>query len=256
MILKSILILLLIIGFYIAIHYNIEKFNNPNYNNTNELSTNFSKFRSCIPYDIKYKNDKSNFYDYGNDELNEKFKKIFKINYQKQIKYIEGNEWSNWISTKPPNNSYEYIIKDFKNILNNNSELKINDNKYEIINHKFNRYKYNLNDNSSNLFDIDIIIHLPNRPLAKHLKLLVISNYTLHINYLLIKVIGVINEYDLLNDINDEIVEENSINKYMEFIPEQKIVYDLNSYIYDPVDKLTNSAIEFNIYNKLFKDLK
>ena len=62
---------------------------------------------------------------------------------------------------------------------------------------------------------------------------------------------------NLLNDINEqEIIEENSINRYMEFIPEQKVVYDLNSFIYDPVDKLTNSAIEYNIYNNLLKELK
>ncbi len=146
MILKILFILLLILAFYFAIYYNIEKFNNPNYNNTNELSTNFSKFRSCLPYDIVYKNQESSFYDYGNDELNEKFKKVFKINYKKDIKFIEGYEWSNWISTKPPNNSYELIINNFRGILNNKDFL-VNNDKYEIISHKFNRYKYNLNDN-------------------------------------------------------------------------------------------------------------
>ena len=136
-------ILLLILAFYFAIYYNIEKFNNPNYNNTNELSTNFSKFRSCLPYDITYKNDKSNFYDFGNDELNEKFKKVLKINYQKEIKFIEGYEWSNWISTKPPNSSYQFIINNFRGILNN-KEFSVNNQHYEIKSHKFNRYKYNL----------------------------------------------------------------------------------------------------------------
>lgn len=255
MILKILFVLLLIIAFYFAIYYNIEKFNN--YKNTNELSTDFNKFHSCLPYDIRLKNDKSKLYDYGNDELNEKFKKIFKINYQKQIALIEGNDWSNWITTKPPNNSYKYIINNFKNVLNKNPELELNGYRYQIISDKLNRYKYNLNDNSINLFDIDIIIHLSNRPLAKHLKIIAIVNYNLNIDYTLIKVIGVINEYNLLNDINEqEIIEENSINRYMEFIPEQKVVYDLNSFIYDPVDKLTNSAIEYNIYNNLLKELK
>jgi hypothetical protein len=44
-------------------------------------------------------------------------------------------------------------------------------------------------------------------------------------------------------------------SEYMEYIPEKIIKYDLNEFIYDPVDKLTETAIQSQLYNNLLKDL-
>jgi hypothetical protein len=41
----------------------------------------------------------------------------------------------------------------------------------------------------------------------------------------------------------------------MEYIPDKIVNYNLNEFIYDPVDKLTNTAIQSTLYNKLLKDL-
>jgi hypothetical protein len=64
------------------------------------------------------------------------------------------------------------------------------------------------------------------------------------------KVVGVINECDLKNDY--EIYDKKD---YQEFNPEFKYKYDMNSFIYDTNDKLVKSEIEYNLYNKLLKEI-
>jgi len=44
-------------------------------------------------------------------------------------------------------------------------------------------------------------------------------------------------------------------DNYHEFEPEFKYKYDMNSFIYDTNEKLVHSAIEYNLYNKLLKEL-
>ena len=78
MILKLILMLFLIIIFYLILFKEIEKFSTKNYINTNEIPENYNKIYSQLPYDIKIKNDISKYYDYGNDEMNDKFNQVFK----------------------------------------------------------------------------------------------------------------------------------------------------------------------------------
>jgi hypothetical protein len=64
------------------------------------------------------------------------------------------------------------------------------------------------------------------------------------------KVIGVLNECDL----NDDIKSYNK-NNYKEFNPIVKYKYDMNSFIYDTNEKLVHSEIEYNLYNKILKEL-
>jgi hypothetical protein len=64
------------------------------------------------------------------------------------------------------------------------------------------------------------------------------------------KVIGVINECNI-TDNYDTLDKDN----YHEFEPEFKYKYDMNSFIYDTNEKLVHSAIEYNLYNKLLKEL-
>jgi len=127
------------------------------------------------------------------------------------------------------------------------------------------------------------IIYRPHRPTGKHIKIICVTSQGMPVEYLLVKVIGVITqkdiyEYNTKDNYNSYEPNKNyfhysssrenenllytpaidvNINdgEYMEYIPEKIIAYDLKDFIYDPVDKLTHSAIQFNLYNKLLKDL-
>lgn len=254
MILKLLIIFFLIITFIYIVSLSLEKFSNKNYTNTELIPTEYNEIYSSIPYDICLKNMNSSYYDYGNDELNEKFIKVFNINNKNLIEMIEGNEWKNdWINIKNDTNINNYsskIISSFKNKLNNKT-FKINNSPdYTIIKENVIRYKTCINDIKKLLIDIDIIIYRPNRPLAKHIKILAISN-SIYVNFLFVKVIGVIKECDLTNDLQSS----NDIIPYTEFIPNKKIIYDMNSFIFDTNDRLVNSAVEYQLYKKLLKEL-
>jgi len=260
-IIKIIIIIFIIIGFFIVIRKQIENFNNNTYINSNKYNTNFNKIYSCLPYDIKVKNENSLMYDYGNDELNDKFSIIFNLNNpEKQIKYIEGFKWSNW---KNPddlsylsslNTYYKRIINEFEINLNNEL-LKLtnfkNDNNFKIIDKSLNKYKKCLNNGNIYMLDIDLIIHRNNKPLGRHIKIIGICS-PLKTEFIFCKVIGVINENDLFKD---KVISASLNNNYTEFIPERVILYDNNSFIYDLDERRANAQVNYNIYNKLLKDL-
>jgi hypothetical protein len=254
MILKLIIIIILIIGLFYVLSISLEKFSNKNFTNNNIIPIEYNQIYSSIPYDIKIKNENSSYYDYGNDELNEKFIKVFDINQKNLIKMVEGIEWTDWM-----NNIEETVIskissrliKEFEKKINNNL-FKIKDNpNYKIIKHHINRYKTSIHDNKTILLDLDIIIHRPNRPLARHLKILAVFKNN-NIYFLMIKVIGVIKECDLYNQLETS----NDILPYTEFIPNRKIIYDMNSFIFDTNDKLVNSEIEYQLYQNILKDFR
>ena len=94
---KILIIILILLIFYYIININIETFATKQYTNINEYSWERNNINSSLPYDIILQNNKNLYYDYGNDELDEKFNKIFNINNEKIIKTIEGMEWSKWI---------------------------------------------------------------------------------------------------------------------------------------------------------------
>jgi hypothetical protein len=108
MILKLIIIIILIIGLFYFLYVSLEKFSNKNFTNTNNIPIEYNQIYSSIPYNIKIKNENSLYYDYGYDELNEKFIKIFNINHKNLIKMIEGIEWTDW-----KNINDEYIISKY-----------------------------------------------------------------------------------------------------------------------------------------------
>lgn len=255
MILKLLLIIFLIFGLFYLLFVSLEKFSNKNFTNSEEIPIEYNQIYSSIPYDITLKNEKSSYYDYGNDELNEKFIKEFNINQENLIKMIEGIEWREWtnnIEDNIINKYYKRVMKEFEKKINNKI-FRINDynSKYKIINNKLIRYKTSIDNNKIILLDIDVIIHRNNKPLARHIKIIAVSN-SIYVNFLMIKVIGVIKECDLttqLKSIND-------IKNYTEYIPEKQILYDKNSFIFDTNDKLVNSEIEYQLYQKIFKELK
>jgi len=261
MIINIIIITIVIIIFFIVINYQVEHFtnNDTNYINPNSLPANYNQIYSTLPYDIKAKNDGMNIYDYGNDELDEKFISIFDINLPKQINVIEGIEWSKWMIIDEINyftnlhNYYNNIIQIFNDKLKH-EDLKLpnDNNNFKIIKHNLMRYKTANNNNIINLLDVELLIYRIKKPLARHIKVIAVCNGNFT-SFLLVKIIGVVNENILYGN---EIKSFNEIdNCYNEFIPERIIDYDLNSYVYDTEDKILNSEISNNLYNKLLKDL-
>jgi hypothetical protein len=255
---KILIIILILLIFYYIININIETFATKQYKNTNEYSWERNNIKSSLPYDIIIKNNKNLYYDYGNDELDEKFNKIFYIDNEKIIKTIEGMQWSKWISASTSKNKKildnyfnkfllyfnEIITSEYFDLPNDN-----NNDKYNIKEYILRRYK-STNNGETLLLDIELLIYRKNKPLARHIKILVITN-GIYNNVIMAKVIGVINEcnltkkYDTLDDKPN----------YQKFEPEFKYKYDMNSFIYDTNDKLVNSEIEYNLYNKLLKEL-
>ena len=258
MLIKLLFIIIIIILFLFIITKQIEYFTDKNYINTNIIPPDYNKIYSSLPYDIIVKNENMKIYDYGNDELNEKFIDIFNINENSQINFIEGINWSKWINI---NNItylsllsiyYNNTINYFNEKLNDNSlKLPNNNDNFFIINKSLNRYKKDINNENIYLLDIDVIIYRKNKPLARHIKILSVCNNT-STNFLLVKIIGVINENSLYNN---NIKSANENYNLAEYIPEKNINYDLNSYIYDNDDKINNSQISLSLYNKLLKDL-
>jgi hypothetical protein len=252
---KILIILLIILIFYYVININIETFATKQYTNTNEYSWERNNIKSSLPYDIILKNNKNTYYDYGNDELDEKFNKIFNIDNDKIIKTIEGIEWSKWILASTSKNKYildnyfnKFLIY-FKMIITSEYfDLPNDDRKYIIKEQILKRYK-STNDDNTLLLDIELLIYRNNKPLARHLKILVITN-GIYNNVIMAKVIGVINECSLSKEY--ETLDE---KKKKKFEPEFKYKYDMNSFIYDTNEKLVHSAIEYNLYNKLLKEL-
>jgi hypothetical protein len=249
---KIIIIIIILFLFYYIINANIETFVSKNYTNINEYPEDRFKIKSQLPYDIVLKNNNSNFYDYGNDELEEKFIKYFNINNVKIIQIIEGIEWSNkW--NKPINNSkyYNNFLKYFKKCLASSTfDLPNESNKLEIIKSSFVRYKTNKTNPEVILLDIELLIYRKNKPLARHIKIITITN-NIYFNVIFAKVIGVVNQQSLETDIKSFDEDDN----YEIYEPTYKYKYDMNSFIFDTDDKLVHSEIEYKLYNKLLKDL-
>ena len=263
MIIKVIIITIVIIIFFIVLNYQIKEHftdidTNANYSNPNSLPANYNQIYSTLPYDIVAKNDNMNIYDYGNDELNEKFITIFDINLPKQINLIEGIEWSKWTNVDDVNyfsnlhNYYNNTIQLLNDKLQH-EDLKLpnDNNNFKVIKHTLNKYKTAINNKNIILLDIDVLIYRIKKPLARHIKVISVNNggYT---SFLLVKIIGVVNENVIYSN---ELKSINEINNYSEFIPERIINYDLNSYVYDTDDKILHSEISNNLYNKILKDL-
>jgi hypothetical protein len=247
---KILIIILLIIIFYLIINVNIECFTDKkNYTNTNEYPMS-RLIKSKLPYDLVVLNNKNNLYDFGNDEIEGKLSELLNITNDKIIKNIDGIEWGDWINSSDLKLFYNQILLYLKNVFNHPIfTLPYDKNKFKIIKHSLVRYKVSKTDSGILLLDIDVLIYRKNKPLARHIKFLVRSNGVKHI-VVMAKVIGVLNECDL----NDDIKSYNK-NNYKEFNPIVKYKYDMNSFIYDTNEKLVHSEIEYNLYNKILKEL-
>jgi hypothetical protein len=206
--------------------------------------------KSKLPYDLVVVNNQNNLYDFGNDEIEGKLSELLNITNDKIIKNIDGIEWGNWIYDNNMKLFYNNILIYLKNIFNHPIfKLPNDNNNLNIIKQSLIRYKKSTTDSGIFLLEIDVLIYRKNKPLARHIKFLVRSNGVKHI-IVMAKVVGVLNECDL----NDDIKSYDK-NNYKEFIPDVKYKYDMNSFIYDTNEKLVHSEIEYNLYNKILKEL-
>lgn len=258
-VIKLLIVIIIIIGFFLVVTTQIENFTDTKkIVNDYSITPDYYKINSSLPYDITVKNENLLIYDFGNDELNSKFNVIFDIQLDKQINLIEGIEWNNWTSVDDINylsligTYYNNTIVHFKNKMKEDClKLPNNNEIFNVVKNTLNRYKIAKNNSNICMLDIDIVIYRNKKPLARHLKIIVVCNNNFT-TFLLVKVIGVIKECDIIEDT----IKGSVIDNYSEFIPEREIIYNQDDYIYDFNEKRENSQISFNLYNKLLKDLK
>lgn len=256
---KLILIIIIIIIFYLFFNRNIEKFFIDNYRNINTYPWDRDNIYSSLPIDIKSKYESTYFYEFSNNEFEKKLNEIFKkCDINDIITILDGNTWSNWINPKESN--YKSKILDYYNKIydyinyeiNNSDLLKLpnnSKNKINIIKDKLIQYKFNKNNKEYLLFDIELLLHRINKPLGKHIKMIVVSN-NIDIYVIYSKIIGIVNENNI---ITDNIKEYDDNFKYNEFLPDKNTKNNLNSYIYLHDENLLNSEINKNIYDKLLE---
>ncbi len=247
---KFLIIILLMIIFYLIINVNIECFTDgKNYTNTNEYPMS-RLIKSKLPYDLVFVNNKNSLYDFGNEEIEQKLSELLNITNDKIIKNIDGIDWGNWIYNNNMKLCYNNILIYLKHAFEHPIfKLPNDNNNFKIIKHSLVRHKKSNTDSGILLLEIDVLIYRNNKPLARHIKFLVRSNGVKHI-IVMAKVVGVLNECDL----NDDIKSYDK-NNYKEFVPDVKYKYDMNSFIFDTNEKLVHSEIEYNLYNKILKEL-
>jgi len=258
MLIKIILIIVLLLLFYYVLTVNIEKFVSTNYTNTNEYSWERNNINSKLPYNIIMKNNNDVYYDIGNDELDEKLKTAFQIDSNKIIKIIEGKNWSKWINAKNSSNKrglneyFNNFMKYFKMIIKMPIFDLPNDNKnrFKVKEVVLLRYKSNKENPKELLLDIELVISRNKKPLSKHIKILTITDNNYN-KVIMANVIGVINEFELTKTYGSI----DDVKNYQEFKPQFTYKYDLNNFIIDTNDKLLHSELEYNLYNKILKDL-
>ena len=285
-----ILIFNIIIYQYLSINNNIEKFNQDTgdinyenkfkykpynirlmYENTGEYPWNRHTINSSIPYDVNIKKEAVNvyYYEFDNKTFNNKLKEIFKSNCEELIIAVEGSEWNKWENPKTikDNNeknklkSYYDKIFDFA-VKRLNSEImnlpgEDKKQKIQIVHDIMLRYRKHKSYPLYYMFDIDMILYRAGKFQGKHIKLVVITN-GIHINVILVKIIGVVSEdtiviypytsYDKLN-----------ITDYQQFIPlkygtVENDTKNSSENTFNISDKYMNSEIESIMYKKLLEE--
>lgn len=256
-----------------------------NYRNTGLYPWDRHFIYNSLPNDITMKYDTAYYYEFGNDEYELRLRNIFNNDCKKLIVAVEGTNWSPWMnprciissSENSCNNGIskdlivEYYNKVFtfiSNKINDSNSLMLPDDllsgkkvKIQIVHDILKRYRFNINQKDYMMIDIEMILYRENKQHGKHVKFYVITN-GIDINIIVVKILGLVAEEQiamhpvLAKDAYDDLNKDFSI-----FIPEGfkenkiKLEYDKNTTnyneIYEGTEKLTDSLLEEQLYNKL-----
>jgi len=286
LIIKIITIILIVIIFYIVVKNNIitsvveDNFIDYNnefkympantrimYENTGELPWNRHRISSSIPYDVKVKDEanKAYYYEFDNKTYNNKLKEVFQSNCEELIIASEGTSWSKWINPKTLNDEYtinkilRYYDKIFNFIntkLNQNSEMMLpGDNKsIQIVHDILLRYRYNIDNTSYFMFDIEMIFYREGKLQGKHVKIVAVTNGET-VNVILITIIGVVSEDHIVLYPFTGLDSMNNVD-FSAFVPTKNVTVDEDTKnskenVFNINDKYLNSEIETVLYKKL-----
>lgn len=294
-ILKIVILILILCIFYVLTIKCIENFADQdnyykayntrlNYRNTGENPWDRHFIYNSLPNDVIIKYDNAYYYEYGNDEYEQKLRKIFNNDCKKLIVAVEGTKWSNWINPRcvisSTDNScetkitkdliieyYNKIFTYISNKINDSDKLILPDDlltnkkvKIQIVHDILKRYRININQKEYMMFDIEMILYRENKQHGKHIKFYVVSN-NIDINVIVVKILGLVSEEQIGMHPVLAIDSFDDLNKdFGIFIPEgnnlKKIQKDPINYneIYEGTEKLTDSLLEEQLYNKLEKN--
>jgi hypothetical protein len=247
------------------------------YNNRGELPWNRHTISSSVPYDITVKEEASNafYYEFNNADYELKLKEIFKNKCEELIIATDGNKWSKWIDPKILDEEvdaeeinkilgyYDMIFNIVKDKLNNTDIMDLqgdvnNPKKIQIVHDILNKYRYNIDNKSYYIFDIEMILYRAGKLQGKHIKLIATTN-GVTVNIIVVKIIGVISEDNIVlypytgTDILNKKNMEFDIFTPTKFgnIVSTETDYDT---ILSGLDKTVNSEVEQIMYDKLLKD--
>ena len=247
------------------------------YNNRGELPWNRHTISSSVPYDITVKEEASNafYYEFNNADYELKLKEIFKNKCEELIIATDGNKWSKWIDPKILDEEvdaeeinkilgyYDMIFNIVKDKLNNTDIMDLqgdvnNPKKIQIVHDILNKYRYNIDNKSYYIFDIEMILYRAGKLQGKHIKLIATTN-GVTVNIIVVKIIGVISEDNIVlypytgTDILNKKNMEFDIFTPTKFgnIVSTETDYDT---ILSGLDKTVNSEVEQIMYEKLLKD--
>jgi len=249
------------------------------YNNRGDLPWNRHTISSSVPYDITIKEEASKafYYEFNNADYELKLKEIFKNKCEELIIATDGNNWSDWIDPKIFNHDndvdkkeidklvfmYDNIFKIVKDKLNNTDIMDLpgdvnNPKKIQIVHDIMTRYRYNIDNKSYYIFDIEMILYRAGKLQGKHIKLIATTNGTT-INIIVVKIIGVISEDNIVlyPYVGTDILNKKNM-EFDIFIPTKynKVVPTETDYdtILSGLDKTVNTEVEQIMYDKLLND--
>jgi hypothetical protein len=287
---KIITIVLVVIIFYVVMHKNMVyivrddfvDYNNQfkykpantriQYTNVGDLPWNRHSISSSIPYDVKVKAEVENayYYEYDNKSYNEKLKAAFKSNCQELIIATDGSRWSKWLNPKnikdddEINKVVDYYNKIFKFIaltLNASKELELPsyDDKKEIqiVHDILLRVRYNLDDLSYYMFNIDMILYRESKLQGKHVKFVAVTN-GVNVNIILARIIGVVSEDNIALHPYTAVDNSNKLD-FDIFIPIKASEIDAETKnskenTFQVKDEYVDSEIETILYKKLLDE--
>lgn len=241
------------------------------YRNVGELPWNRHSINSSIPYDVKVvrQAQKAYYYEFDNNTYDKKLKEVFKSKCEELIIAVEGTNWSKWKNPKTLKDDseiskilryYNIVFDHISNQLNTSNIMTLpenrNNRKIQIVHDILNRYRLNLDNTLYYMFDIEMILYREGKLQGKHIKLVAITN-GIKVNVILSRIVGVVNEDNIVlyPYVANDAMED--INDFEVFIPEGKSMKDTENKItdYDTLDKMKDDTVYSEIEDIMYKKL-